>query len=81
MEDLYLSVCPSICLSVCLSVYQVLDKLWPVPPDGLDGLEDVDLPVLDDLLDARVRGAVHAAPTTGTICSTVNYPKYQLFSM
>jgi len=45
-----------------LVLSQVLDKLWPVPPDGLDGLEDVDLPVLDDLLDARVRGAVHAAP-------------------
>ncbi len=27
-------------------------------PDRLDCLEDVDLPVLDDLLDAGVRGAV-----------------------
>ena len=31
--------------------------------DGLDGLEDVDLAVLDHLLDARVRRAVDARAT------------------
>ena len=31
-----------------------------MPADRLDRLEDVDLAVLDDLLDARVRGAVDA---------------------
>jgi hypothetical protein len=37
-----------------------LDKLRAVSSDRLDGLEDVDLAVLDDLLDAGVRGAVDA---------------------
>ena len=40
--------------------YNALDELRPVPSDRLDGLEDVDLAVLDHLLDARVRRAVHA---------------------
>lgn len=30
-----------------------------MPPDSLDGLEDVHFAVLDDLLDAGVGGAVH----------------------
>ena len=34
-----------------------------MPPDRLDGLEDVYLPVLDDLLDAGVGRAVDAAPS------------------
>ena len=42
--------------------YQVFNQLRPVPPDGLDGLEDVDLAVLDDLLDAGVGSTVHSAP-------------------
>jgi len=35
--------------------------------DGLDGLEDVHLTVLDDLLDAGVGRAVHAAPARSNI--------------
>ena len=42
--------------------YQVLDELWSVSADSFDGLEDVHLPVLDDLLDAGVGRAVHTAP-------------------
>ena len=42
--------------------YQVLDELWSVSADSFYGLEDVHLPVLDDLLDAGVGSAVHAGP-------------------
>ena len=49
-------------ISVCRSTHQVLYELRSVPPDRFDRLEDVDLSVLDDLLDTRVRGAVHTAP-------------------
>ena len=43
-----------------IQTYNVFDQLRPVSADGLDGLEDIDLPVLDDLLDAGVGGAVNA---------------------
>jgi hypothetical protein len=42
--------------------HQVLDELWSMTSNSLDSLEYVHLPVLDDLLDARVGRAVHAAP-------------------
>ena len=43
-----------------MNTHDVLDELGPVPAHRLDGLEDVDLAVLDHLLDARVRRAVDA---------------------
>ena len=48
-------------LLVCMSTHDVLDELWPMSAHRLDGLEDVDLAVLDHLLDASVRRAVHAS--------------------
>ncbi len=54
-----------------LCTHNVLDELGPVPPDGLDGLEDVDLAVLHHLLDARVRRAVHARARV-TVPANVN---------
>jgi hypothetical protein len=42
--------------------HQVLYELWSMTSNSLDSLEDVHLPVLDDLLDARVGRAIHAAP-------------------
>lgn len=47
-----------------LNAHHALDELRAVPADGLDGLEDVHLPVLNDLLDASVGCAVHAASTS-----------------
>jgi hypothetical protein len=42
--------------------HQILYELWSMPTNSLDSLEDVHLSVLDDLFDARVCRAVHAAP-------------------
>jgi hypothetical protein len=51
--------------------HQVLYELWSMTSNSLDSLEYVHLPVLDDLLDARVCRAVHAAP--------VHHPDYLFF--
>lgn len=54
------------------SSYHVLYELWPVPPDGLDGLENVYFAMLDHLLDARVGSAVHAAPASTVAAKQIN---------
>lgn len=41
----------------------VLHQLGTVPAHSLHRLEDIDLAVLDDLLDARIRGTVNTGPT------------------
>ena len=46
--------------------------------DGLDGLEDVDLAVLDHLLDARVRRAVDARATLAIPAEQRRYTVTQL---
>ena len=46
-----------------MNTHDVLDELLPMSAHRLDGLEDVDLAVLDHLLDARVRRAVDARAT------------------
>ena len=46
-----------------MNTHDVLDELRPMSAHRLDGLEDVDLAVLDHLLDARVRRAVDARAT------------------
>ena len=45
-----------------ISTHQVLHQLRSVSADRLDCLEDVHLPVLDDLLDAGVSSAVDSGP-------------------
>lgn len=41
----------------------VLHQLGAMAAHGLHRLEDIDLAVLDDLLDARIRGTVNTGPT------------------
>lgn len=42
--------------------YNVLNQLRPMPPNCFDCLEDINLSMLNDLLDAGVGSAVHAGP-------------------
>lgn len=45
-------------------MYHVFDKLRSVSAHGLDSLEDIDFPVLNDLLYARVSGTIDPATTS-----------------